>query len=173
MSLMRQRWGWKSLRCCTSSTVRNFRSIRSAACWRIAAFSMRSIQAAIRNALPRTGSRRFGSSSRRGSLICSTDRLRIICNFGRYTWVDLCRTAFVVDDVADFAIVAQADRDHVVKFHAGMAGNLDGAAELHAWMPEDAVNSESPRLVAGHVIRHLVRGPSIRDRCAAIGILVR
>jgi hypothetical protein len=50
-------------------------------------------------------------------------------------------TAVVVDDVADFAFVAESDGDHIVKADVGVGGDFDGAGEPDVWTPEDAVNA--------------------------------
>src|ERR1019366_3092665 len=82
-------------------------------------------------------------------------------------------TTRVVDDVVDLAVIAQANRDHAVEPDVRAAGNFDGPAQRHAAIPEHAVDSEPPGFVAGNILRHFVRSPSIRSRRACVARLVR
>src|ERR1017187_3618965 len=82
-------------------------------------------------------------------------------------------TTRVIDDVADLAVIAQANRDHAVEPDVRAVGNFDGPAQHHAAIPEDAVDSEPPGFVASHILRHFVRSPSIRSRRACVARLVR
>jgi hypothetical protein len=50
-------------------------------------------------------------------------------------------TAIIVDDVVDFAFVAESDGDHIVKANVGVDRDLDCAGEPDVRMPEDAVNA--------------------------------
>src|ERR1019366_10404454 len=61
-----------------------------------------------------------------------------------------------VDDVADLAVIAQANRDHIVEPDTRAVGNFDGLAQHHTAIPEDTVDSEPPGFVAGHTLRHFV-----------------
>jgi hypothetical protein len=58
-------------------------------------------------------------------------QLGISRHFRRNTRVEHRSSAFVVDDIADFSILTQRYRNHVVKFHTGSGGDLDGTRQVH------------------------------------------
>src|ERR1035437_1106892 len=99
--------------------------------------------------------------------------LRVQRDLGRDPRFDRSRATRGVDYVADFALIVQAHGDHVVELDARLPGNLDGPAQHHAGMPEDAVDAKPPGFVAGDTIRHLVRGPAVGSRRARVAGLIR
>src|ERR1700687_2856435 len=66
------------------------------------------------------------------------------------------RLARVIDDVVDCAVIAQRYRDHVVKPYPRTLRRLDRPGQHDIRINEDAVHAQSPRLVTGYSIRHLV-----------------
>lgn len=58
-------------------------------------------------------------------------QLGISRHFRRNTRVEHRSSTFVVDDIADFSILTQRYRNHVVKFHIGSGGDLDGTRQVH------------------------------------------
>ena len=69
--------------------------------------------------------------------------------------------ADAIDDVADFALVIECDRDHVMKADVGVDGDFDGASEYDVRMTEDAINAETPGFVVGDGIADFVGGPAV------------
>jgi hypothetical protein len=83
-------------------------------------------------------------------------RLRIVGDFGVEVRVNRRCPACVVDHVADFAVVAQADSDDVVELYLGGPWSLNGPAQQHARMLKDTVDPKTPRFMAGHRVGYLV-----------------
>jgi hypothetical protein len=78
------------------------------------------------------------------------------------------RAAGIVDDLRDLAVVSQPARDHAVKFHAGLPGRFYRPRQRDTLLPEHAVDAETPCLVGGDVVRHLVRRPAVDARRARV-----
>src|ERR1035437_9696751 len=109
----------------------------------------------------------------RSSSSCSTPRLWEVRDLGREAHIRRGCPARAVDDVADLAVRAYANRDQVVELDVGVVGSLDGPGQYDAFVPEDAIDAKSPGFVAGNIVGHLVRGPAVRAGCARVARLVR
>ena len=66
-----------------------------------------------------------------------------------------------IDDVANAAIVVEADGDHGVEADAGGVGGFDRVADKNIGVVEDAVDAETPSLVGGDVGVDFVGGEAI------------
>ena len=74
--------------------------------------------------------------------------LRVVGELGGDAGVALGGGAGGVDDVADAAVVAEADGDHVVEADGRALWGFDGAREEDVGLGEDAVDAEAPGFVA-------------------------
>ncbi len=99
--------------------------------------------------------------------------LGIECDFGRHPRVNGSGFAGVVDDMADFAKIAQGHRDHVVELHAGGPRHFYGPGQHNLRTQKDTIDPEAPGLMAGHSIRHFVGSPAVGAGRAGIAGLIR
>ena len=74
--------------------------------------------------------------------------------------------AGVVDNVSDFALIAQCDGNHVMKTNAGFGGDFDGVGEQDVRAAENTVGAESPGFVGCDGVGDFVRGPAFGARSA-------
>lgn len=86
---------------------------------------------------------------------------RLSLGFGGRRCID--PAAALVVDVRDLAAwrSIEPDRRQAVKLDAQDVRSLDSTIGLHRRVAEVAVDTHAPRLVAGHVLRNLVRGEAV------------
>src|SRR6266849_4808364 len=68
-------------------------------------------------------------------------RLRKLCNFRRDARMNRSRTSLVVNHVGYLAVVAQGNRNHVVKPDSRFPGHFDCPAEHNIRLDKDAVDA--------------------------------
>jgi hypothetical protein len=99
--------------------------------------------------------------------------LGIKCDFGCHPRVNGSGLAGVVDDMADFAKIAQSHRDHVVELHARGLRHFYGPGQHNVRTQKYTIDPEAPGLMAGHSIRYFIGSPAVGAGRAGIAGLIR